>query len=57
MGKGVGVPEKDNYYTVGPWLNFDQKTERHTGEHADAANKLLKDKNNAGFEIPDLGKV
>ena len=23
MGKGVGVPEKDNYYTVGPWLDFD----------------------------------
>ncbi len=57
MGKGVGVPEKDNFYMVGPTLTFDPKTERHTGEHAEAANKLLRDPNNKGFEMPDVGKV
>ena len=49
MGKGVGVPEKDNYYTVGPWLDFDPNKERHTGEHAADANVLLKDPNNSGL--------
>ena len=57
MGKGVGIPEKDNYYTVGPWLQFDPKREIHTGEHAKDANRLLKDPNNMGFEIPSADKV
>jgi hypothetical protein len=57
MGKGVGIPEKDNYYTVGPWLQFDPKREIHTGEHAKDANRLLKDPNNMGFEIPSVDKV
>ena len=57
MSKGVGVPEKDNFYTVGPTLTFDPKAERHTGEHAEAANKLLRDPNNKGFEVPDAAKV
>ena len=57
MGKGVGIPEKDNYYTVGPWLQFDPKKETHTGEHAKDANRLLKDPNNMGFEIPSVDKV
>ncbi len=57
MGKGVGIPEKDNFYTVGPWLKFDPKTERHTGEHSAEANALLKDKNNAGFQVPELSKI
>ncbi|MEZ5301215.1 MAG: Gfo/Idh/MocA family oxidoreductase [Verrucomicrobiales bacterium] len=57
MAKGVGVPEDGNHYTVGPWLTFDPKTERHTGEHADKANALLRDPNNAGFQVPDSGKV
>lgn len=56
MEKGVGV--KDGaYYNVGPTLTFDPKTERHTGEHADAANALLKDPNRKGFEIPEAAKV
>lgn len=57
MKDGVGVPQNGNHYTVGPWLNFDPKTERHTGELANEANRLLKDPNNPGFEIPELGKV
>ena len=57
MGKGVGIPEKDNTYTVGPWLTFDAKKERHTGEYADDANELLQDTNNAEFKVPELSDV
>ena len=57
MSKGVGVPEDGAEYTVGPWLTFDPKTERHTGEHADAANVLVTDLNNKGFEVPDVKDV
>ena len=51
MSKGVGV-SSDAKYTVGPWLTYDPKTERHTGEFAEAANALLKDQNRKGYEIP-----
>lgn len=57
MQDGVGLPEDGNEYTVGPWLTFDPKTERHTGEHAQEANALLKDTNRKGFEVPAPGKV
>ncbi len=57
MASGVGVPEEGNFYTVGPTLTFDPATERHTGDHADAANALLKDPNNPGFEVPDASAV
>lgn len=57
MRDGVGVPQDDAEYTVGPWLTFDPKTERHTGDHAEAANALLKDENRRGFEIPTLADV
>ena len=57
MGKGVGLPENENSYIVGPWLTFDPKTERHTGEFAAEANVLLKDPNRRGFQVPDAGKV
>lgn len=53
MSNGVGVKSSEQY-VVGPWLTFDPKTERHTGEHADAANALLKDANNKGYEIPEI---
>lgn len=52
MSEGVGLPSDGNEYTVGPWLTFDPETERHTGAHAEAANRLLKDPDRAGFEIP-----
>lgn len=57
MRDGVGVPEDGAEYIVGPWLTFDPASERHTGDHADAANLLLKDPNRKGYEIPEADKV
>ena len=57
MSNGVGVKENDAKYTIGPWLTYDPKTERHTGNHAEAANALLKDPNRKGFEIPTVADV
>ncbi|MEZ6089271.1 MAG: Gfo/Idh/MocA family oxidoreductase [Pirellulaceae bacterium] len=57
MNKGCGVEEGKAKYTVGPMLTFDPETERHTGEHADAANALLKNENNPGFVVPDVKDV
>jgi hypothetical protein len=54
---GMGVPENGAEYVVGPWLEFDAKTESHVGEFADKANALLKDRNNAGFEVPTVANV
>lgn len=54
---GMGIPENEAQYVVGPWLTFDPKAERFTGERADEANKLLRDPNRKGFEIPDANKV
>lgn len=52
MSKGVGIPQDGNHYVVGPKLRFDPKTETHVGDMASEANRLLKDPNRAGFEIP-----
>ena len=57
MRDGVGIPEDGADYVVGPWLTFDVETERHTGDHAEEANALLKDANNIGFEVPDAKDV
>ncbi len=57
MANGVGIPKDGAEYIVGPWLTFDPKTERHTGDHAEEANALLKDPNNMGFEVPTVEKV
>ena len=57
MEKGVGILEDGNHYTVGPWLTFDPKTERHTGEHAKEANALLRNENRIGFQVPDVNMV
>ena len=57
MRDGVGVPEDEAKYVVGPTLTFDPKTEKHTGEFADEANKLLKDPDNDGYEIPSIANV
>ncbi len=54
---GCGVPENEATYTVGPWLAFDAKTERFTGEKSDKANELVRDRNRKGFEVPDLDVV
>jgi hypothetical protein len=57
MRDGVGLPEDGTEYIVGPWLTFDPKTERHTGDFATEANELLKDANRPGFQVPDARKV
>ena len=57
MSKGVGLPENETNYIVGPWLTFDPKTERHTGPFATEANELLKNANRPGFQVPDANKV
>ena len=40
-------------FQLGPELTFDTATEQFTGEHADAANKLLRPPMRKEFEIPD----
>ena len=57
MEKGCGVDPTTAKYTVGPMLSFDPQTERHTGEHAEAANALLKNANNADFNVPEAKNV
>lgn len=57
MKDGVGLAKDGNHYTVGPWLTYDPETELHTGDHAEAANALLKDPNRRGFEIPTQANV
>jgi hypothetical protein len=57
MKDGVGVPENEAEYVVGPWVTFDPKTERFTGEHAAEANKLVKDPNRPGFKVPSADQV
>jgi predicted dehydrogenase len=57
MRDGVGIPEDGAHYRLGPMLTFDPASERFTGDHAEAANRLLKDPNNAGFEVPNAADV
>jgi predicted dehydrogenase len=57
MKNGVGIPEDGNEYIVGPWLTFDPLTEKHVGEHAAEANRLLKDPNNPEFQVPSVRNV
>ena len=57
MRDGCGVPEDGAKYTVGPWLTFDPKTERFSGERAGEANELVRDENRRGFKVPDADKV
>lgn len=53
----AGLPQDGNSYRLGPWLQFDKETERFVGDHAEAANALLKDPDNSGFEIPAASEV
>ncbi len=57
MRDGVGVPEDKAEYVVGPWLTFDARTERFTGELAAEANRLVQDPHRSGFEVPAPDKV
>jgi hypothetical protein len=38
-------------------LTFDPQKEIHVGQHADAANVLLKDINRADFQVPAADQV
>jgi len=51
--KAVDAKLADANYTLGPKLAFDAKTERFTGEGADAANPLLSRPYRAPFVVPD----
>ncbi|HAH98600.1 MAG TPA: dehydrogenase, partial [Verrucomicrobiales bacterium] len=57
MSNGVKIPEDGSNYVIGPWLTFDPDKEIHTGDHATAANALLKDYNRRGFRVPRVSKV
>lgn len=57
MRDDAGIPEDGAEYTVGPWLSFDAQSERFIGDHADEANRLLKDPVRAGFEFPEEYRV
>lgn len=57
MADGVGIPEDGHHYTVGPTLHFDPQSERFTGEHAEQANRLLKDTNRDGFIVPTVSSL
>ena len=49
---GMGVPQNEAEYVVGPWLHFDGKAEHFVGDYSVEANRLLRDPHNAGFDIP-----
>ena len=41
-------------FSVGPWLEFDPKSEKFTGQFAAEANKLATDEYAAGFDLPTI---
>ena len=57
MADGVGLTDSTAKYQLGPMLSFNPETESFEGERADEANRLLKDPNNPGYEVPAAGKV
>ena len=48
-----GVDLKVEKATLGPWLTYDKKTERFTGDHAKEANKLVKESYRDPYVIPE----
>lgn len=54
---GMGIPQNQAEYIVGPWLEFDGEAEHFVGDHALEANRLLRDPRNAGFDIPSPESV
>ena len=52
MTDGVGIADNATW-NLGPTLRFDADTERFVGDHSEAANRLLKDPNNPGYEVPN----
>ena len=47
------MPVDQTTYTIGPVLTFDPATEKFTGDHAEAANKLLTREYRAPFVVPE----
>lgn len=51
--KAHGVDLNIEKPILGPWLTWDPKSERFTGDHADEANALVKEKYREPYVIPD----
>jgi predicted dehydrogenase len=49
---GMGIPQNEAEYIVGPWLHFDGEAEHFVGDRSVEANRLLRDPHNAGFDVP-----
>ncbi len=54
---GMGVPQNQAEYIVGPWLHFDGDAEHFVGDYSVEANRLLRDPHNAEFDIPSPKSV
>ncbi|MDX1285302.1 MAG: Gfo/Idh/MocA family oxidoreductase, partial [Draconibacterium sp.] len=54
---GMGVPQDQAEYIVGPWLYFDGEAEQFTGDYSVEANRLLSDPHNYEFDIPSPNSV
>ncbi len=54
---GMGVPQDQAEYIVGPWLYFDGEAEHFVGDYSLEANRLLRDPHNAEFDIPSPESV
>ncbi len=57
MRDGVGIPEDEAEYVVGPWLEFNGETEYFVGERSEEANRLLRDPRRAEYDIPSPDRV
>lgn len=57
MADGAGLTAKNANYTLGPMLSFNADTESFEGDRSDEANRLLKDPDNPGYEIPSIKDV
>jgi len=47
------LPIDEMSWVIGPELTFDPAAERFTGDHAEAANKLLRRDYRAPFVVPE----
>lgn len=54
---GMGIPQDQAEYIVGPWLKFDGEAEHFVGDHSVEANRLLADPRNAEYDIPSPKSV
>ena len=54
---GMGIPQDNAEYIVGPWLRFDGEAEHFVGDYSVEANRLLADPRRAEFDIPSPKSV